>query len=224
MSPVPTRNDPPRERRTPLNRDRVLDAGAALADAEGIGAVTMRRLGMELGVEAMALYNHVANKEDLLHGMLDRVVAEIELPDSGPDWRDQARRRAISTHAVLMRHPWAAALWTSSINLGPARMRHLDSALRILREADFPPGLLDRAFHTIEDHILGHAQQALGFPLDQDEIKAMGEQFLRSFPVDEYPDLAAHIRHHLQQHDDGDGFEFGLDLILDGLEQMRSPS
>jgi AcrR family transcriptional regulator len=221
---VPTLNDPQAGRRAPLNRDRVLDAGVALADAEGIGALTMRRLGRELGVEAMALYNHVQNKDDLLDGMLDRVAGEIELPDSGPDWRHHARQRAISAHAVLMRHPWAAALWTSSINLGPARMRYLDSALRSLREAGFPPDLLDRTFHAVENHIVGHALQALGFPLDHDEMEEMGERFLRSFPVKEYPDVAAHIRHHLKHRDNGDGFEFGLGVILDGLERMRSPS
>lgn len=221
---MPTLNHPRTQRRTPLNRDRVLAAGVTLADAEGIGALTMRRLGRELGVEAMALYNHVDNKDDLLDGMLDRVAAEIELPDSGPDWRHHARRRAISAHAALIRHPWAAALWTSRINLGSARMRYLDSALGNLREAGFPPDLLDRTFHAVENHIVGHALQALGFPLDHDEMAETGERFLRTFPVKEYPDLAAHIRHHLEHHETGDGFEFELDLILDGLEQMRGPS
>lgn len=227
MSPVPTRNDPPSRRRTPLNRDRILDGGVTLADAEGIGALTMRRLGRELGVEGMALYNHVDNKDDLLDGMLDRVAGEIELPEGDPDpqdWRHHARRRAISAHAALMRHPWSAPLWAARITLGPTRMRYLDSALRNLREAGFPPDLLDRAFHTIENHIVGHALQALGFPLDHDQMKDTGEGFLRSFPVDRYPDLAAHIRHHLEHKDKGDGFTFGLDLILDGLERLRPPS
>lgn len=219
-----TQNDPPRGRRKPLNRDRVLEAAIALADAEGIGALTMRRLGRNLAVQGMALYNHVANKEDLLDGMLDRVAAEIELPGMGLDWRDHARRRALSAHAAFLRHPWSAALWTASINLGPARMRYLDSALRNLREAGFPPDLLDLTFHTIENHILGHALQALGFSLDHDQMQQMGESFLRSFPVEKYPDLAAHIRHHVERQDTGDGFQFGLDLILDGLEQLRSPS
>ncbi|MFP3989533.1 TetR/AcrR family transcriptional regulator C-terminal domain-containing protein [Streptomyces sp. E11-3] len=221
---MPTRNGPSTGPRTPLNRDRVLDAGIALADAEGIRAVTMRRLGRELGVEGMALYNHVDNKEDLLDGMLDRVATEIELPDSGADWRDHARRRAISAHAAFLRHPWSAALWTASINLGPARMSYLDSALRGLREAGFPPDLLDRAFHTIENHIVGHALQTLGFSLDQGEMEEMGADLLRSFPVERYPDLAAHIRHHLDHQGAGDAFEFGLALILGGLEQMRTPA
>ncbi len=201
----------------------MLDAAVALADAEGIDALTMRRLGRELGVEAMALYNHVDNKDGLLDGMLDRVADEIELPDSGPDWQHGARRRAISAHAVLMRHPWAAAVWTSRLSPGPARMRYMDSALRSLREAGFPPALLDRTFHAIENHIVGHAMQALGFPLDRNQMEEMGERILRSFPVKEYPDLAAHIRYHVELEDpDGeDEFEFGLDLILDGLERMR---
>jgi AcrR family transcriptional regulator len=219
---VPKANDPRTGRRTPLNRDRVLEAGVVLADAEGIGAMSMRRLGRELGVEAMSLYNHVQNKDDLLDAMLDRVAGEIELPGGDPDWRQPARRRAVSAHATLMRHPWAAALWTARLNVGPARMRYMDSALRGLREAGFSPGLLDSAYHTIENHIAGHAMQALGFPLDQDEMAAVGESFLRAFPVKEYPDLAAHIRHHLDHPAQGDEFEFGLDLILDGLERRRS--
>jgi hypothetical protein len=203
-----------------LSRERVLDRAIALADAEGIGALTMRRLGAELGVEGMALYNHVANKQDLLDGMLDRVAADIEVPESGPDWRDQARRRAISTHAVILRHPWSAALWTASIKLGPARMGYLDSGLRNLREAGFPPDLLDLSFHAIENHIIGHALQSLGFPLDRDDLMNIGSSFLDSFPVERYPDLAAHVRHHLDHPDSTDGFEFELDVILDGLDRQ----
>jgi AcrR family transcriptional regulator len=219
---MPTPTNPPSKRRVPVNRDRVLDAAIALADAEGIAAVTMRRLGGRLGVEGMALYNHVSNKEDLLDAMLDRVAGEIELPDTGPDWREHTRRRAISAHTVLMRHPWSVALWTASINLGPARMRYLDSALRNLRDAGFPPDLLDRTFHAVENHIVGHALQALGFPLDQSDMQQIGEDYLRSFPQQRYPDLAAHIRYHLDHQDKTDGFAFELDLILDRLEQIRS--
>lgn len=217
---MPKASDTRTTRRTTLNRDRVLDAGVALADAEGINALTMRRLAGELDVEAMSLYNHVNNKDDLLDGMLDRVVGEIELPEGGPDWRHRARRRAISAHAILMRHPWAAAMWVSRLNPGPARMRYVDTSLRNLREAGFSSGLLDRTFHTIENHIVGHALQALGFPLESDEMEEASEQFLRSFPVKEYPDLAAHVRHHMEHPGEGDEFEFGLELILDGVERI----
>lgn len=218
---MPTPNSRPGKRRVPVNRNRILDAAIALADTEGMGAVTMRRLGGQLGVEGMALYNHVNNKEDLLDAMLDRVASEIELPDAGPNWREIARRRAISAHTVLMRHPWSVALWTASINLGPARMRYLDSALRNLREAGFPSDLLDRTFHAVENHIVGHALQALGFPLGRSDMQQMGQDYLRAFPADRYPDLAAHIRYHLDHPHSGNGFAFELDLILDSLERIR---
>lgn len=208
-------------RRTRLNRARVLTVAIALADAEGIGELSMRKLGRELGVEAMSLYNHVGNKDDLLDGMLDQVVAEIDLSADGPDWRHRARRRAISAHTVLMRHPWAAAMWTSRLTIGPARMRYTDSVLRSLREAGFAPGPLDRAYHTIENHIVGHAMQALGFPITEKEMEQAAEGFLSTFPNDEYPDLAAHVRHHVEHPSHDDEFEFGLELILEGLERLR---
>ena len=215
----------PKARRTPLNRARVLAVAIALADAEGIEVLSMRRLGRELGVEAMSLYNHVGNKDDLLDGMLDQVAAEIELPadDSagGADWRHAARRRAISAHAVLMRHPWAAAMWISRLTIGPARMRYADGVLRSLREAGFGHGSLDRAYHTIENHIVGHALQALGFPLDTGELEQAAESFLSSFAEEEYPDLAAHVQYHVENPTDDDEFEFGLTLILDGLDPLR---
>jgi AcrR family transcriptional regulator len=222
---VPKANDPQAgRRRATLNRDRVLDAGVALADTEGLGALTMRRLARGLQVEAMSLYNHIDNKDDLLDGMLDRVAAEMELPTGGTRWRHDTRRRAVSAHAALLRHPWAATVWTSRVTPGPARMRYMDGALRNLREAGFTSTLLDRAYHTIENHIVGHAQQALGFPVGADELAELGERFLRSFPVAEFPDLAAHVRHHIEHPEEGDDFEFGLDLILDGLERMRASS
>jgi AcrR family transcriptional regulator len=205
----------PRQR---LNRDRVLDAGIALADAEGIDALSMRKLAQRLGVEAMSLYNHVRNKDDLLDGMLDRVAGEIELPDDGQHWRAAARSRAISAHGTLMRHPWAAQLWVSAAaKVGPQRMRYLDHALQALRSAGFAQGLLDRAFHTIENHIMGHALQTLGFALDPEQMNSAGREILRTFPADDYPDLAAHIRYHVDNPGGDDEFEFGLDLILDGL-------
>jgi AcrR family transcriptional regulator len=221
---VPERSDPSPHRGPRLNRERVIDGAIALADAEGIDGLRMRRLAKQLGVEAMSLYNHVDKKDDLLDGMLDRVAAEIELPDENLDWRRHTRRRAVSAHAMLLRHPWAAGLWTSRITLGEARLRYLDDALRTFREANFSPSLLDRGFHAIENHVLGHAMQAMSFPLDSDQMASAGESYLRSFPVDDYPDLAAHIRHHLDHPTEGDEFEFGLDLILDGLERMHAES
>jgi AcrR family transcriptional regulator len=204
-----------------LNRDRVLDAGIALADADGINALSMRRLAQQLGVEAMSLYNHVRNKDDLLGGMLDRIAGEIELPDNSHDWREAARARAVSAHDALMRHPWAPQLWASPAKVGPQRMRYLDHALHALRYAGFAEGLLDHAFHTIENHIMGHALQAQGFAIDPAQMQSAGREILRTFPVNEYPNLAAHIRYHVDNPGGDDEFEFGLDLILDGLIRLR---
>jgi AcrR family transcriptional regulator len=183
----------------------------------------MRRLASQLDVEAMSLYNHVANKDDLLDGVLDLVASEIEEPDSGLDWRTATRRRAVSAHDALLRHPWASLLWASRGNVGPARMRHLDGMLRGLREAGFPPGVLEVGFHTLENHIVGHALQLSSFPVEADDLPALSARYLEDFPEEDYPDLAAHIRHHLDGIDgDASAFEFGLDAILDGLERTRA--
>lgn len=214
-------------RRRGLTRERVLEAAIALADAEGIAALTMRRLADEVDVKAMALYNHVDNKDDLLDAMIERAAESIVLPDDDADWRTHARQRAISAHVELLRHPWLAPLWASRIALGPARMSYMDSALRSLRRAGFTGELLDRSYHAVENHIIGHALQSVGFPLDSADMRQIGQAFLRAFPVEDYPDLADHIRHHLAKAEEGresDEFEFGLDLILDGLERLRHDS
>lgn len=204
----------------PLTRERVLRAALAVADAEGLAALTMRRLGQELGVEAMSLYNHVESKDQILDGMLDLVAAEIEGPAEATGWRTGMRTQAISAHDALLRHPWAGMLWVRP-TIGPARMRHMDGVLRTLREAGFPLPLLDRAFHTLENHITGHALQRVSFPLAEEEIAEGGARFLQQLDVEAYPELAAHVRWHLDQSGGDDEFEFGLDLILDGLERAR---
>jgi AcrR family transcriptional regulator len=211
-----------RQQRIPLSRERILDAAVAMADAEGIDALTMRKLAGQLEVEAMSLYNHVANKDDLLDGMIELVAAEIEEPDEDAGWKAAIRQRAISAHDALLRHPWASILWASRMNVGPARMRHMDAMLRQLREAGFAPGLLDVAFHTLENHVVGHALQASSFPFDADDLPALSARYLEGFPSEGFPDLAAHIRHHMDQPaSDVSSFEFGLDAILDALERAR---
>jgi AcrR family transcriptional regulator len=214
-----------RQQRTPLSRERILQAAVFMADAEGIDALTMRGLAGQLQVEAMSLYNHVDNKDDLLDGMIELVAVEIEDPDADAGWKAAIRQRAISAHDALLRHPWSSILWASRMNVGPARMRHMDAMLRELREAGFTPGVLDVAFHTLENHIVGHALQASSFPFDADDLPALSASYLEGFPADEYPDLAAHIRHHMEQPaNDMSSFEFGLDSILDGLERARGAS
>jgi AcrR family transcriptional regulator len=173
----------------------------------------------------MALYNHVDDKDDLVDAMIERAASTIELPEDGLPWRSHAMHRATSAHRVLMRHAWLAPVWTSRISLGPARMAYMDCALRSLRLAGFSGVLLDRTYHAIENHIIGHALQSVGFPLDAEGMKVMGPAFLRAFPVEQYPDLGAHIRHHLESTEPSSAeeeFRFGLDLILDGLERLRT--
>jgi AcrR family transcriptional regulator len=211
-----------KETRIPLSRDRVLRAAIALADESGIEALSMRRLAQELGVEAMSLYNHVANKDDLLAGILELVAGEIEPPPDGAEWKSALRRSAISAHDALLRHPWASNLRMGRRGAGPTSMQHADATLRTLRQGGFSPELAYHAFHILQSHVSGFTLQELNFPYDADKLKAMAAKFLRDFPADEYPDLAEHVRQHIEpSHAHRSTFEFGLDLILDGLERLR---
>ena len=208
--------------RTPLSRDRVLRAAIALADDGGIDALSMRKLAQKLGVEAMSLYNHVANKDDILSGIVEIVASEMELPDDDVHWKTALRQGAISAHQVFLRHPWAAGLWMSTGDPGPARLRNGDWVLRAFREAGFPSDVTYHAFHVLQSHIMGYTLYVLSFQFDKDDLKEMAATFLRDFPADEYPDLAEHVRQHMEPSDAQQGaFEFGLDLILDGLERLR---
>jgi AcrR family transcriptional regulator len=210
------------KRRTALSRDRVLRTAIGLADREGIGSLTMRRLARELGVEAMTLYHYVANKDEMLDGMIDLVAREVPLPDPSAghgDWKGATRQRAIATRQVLQRHPWASALWIQ-VGLGPARTRYMDSALRTFREGGLSPEVTERVYHAVENHIFGYTLQAQAFPLEDADLEAVGTAVLQSLSP-EYPYLAEHIAQHLEKGtlDEGD-FEFGLDLILDGIERL----
>jgi AcrR family transcriptional regulator len=208
--------------RTPLSRERVLRAAVALADEGGIKALSMRKLAQALGVEAMSLYNHVANKDDVLDGIVELVAGEIDLVPDGGDWKADTRRRALSTYEALSRHRWAANLWMSGGAIGGARMRLSDSLLRGLREGGFSEDLIYHAYHVLQSHIMGYALYALSFDFDAAELKELAGRFLRDFPADEFPDMAEHIKQHMEPREEHEGaFAFGLDLILDGIERLR---
>jgi AcrR family transcriptional regulator len=210
------------ETRIPLSRDRVLRAAIDLADAGGIESLTMRKLAQELGVEAMTLYYHVANKDDILAGIVDLIMGEIELPSAGDDWKTAIRTTAISAHQVLLRHPWAASLVLSSSGLSQARMRFMDALLGSLRVAGFSAEMTDHAYHALDSHIMGFTLWVVGMNLGSDEdLAALATDFLKEFPRDELPHLAEHIEQHMKPRDPNDEgeFAFGLDLILDGLER-----
>lgn len=192
-----------------------------LADAHGISALTMRRLAQELGVEAMTLYHYVANKDEILDALVDRVVGEFELPH-GSDWKAAIRATAISAHEVLQRHSWAAGLMLDSSRVSQARLRYMDALLGCLRGAGFSAALTDHAYHALDSHIMGFTLWVVGMSIGSDEeLAAMATEFLRDFPRDEMPHLAEHIDQHLRPRDPSDegDFAFGLDLILDGLER-----
>jgi len=210
--------------RIPLTRERVLHAAVALADASGSETLSMRKLGEALGVEAMSLYNHVANKEDLLDGMIDVVFAEIDLPTGWADWRAAMRQRAISARRVLSRHGWAIGLMESRSSPGRATLRHHDAVIGCLRDAGFSIELAAHAFSVLDSYIYGFALQERSLPFPTPEQTAdLAQDILASFPADTYPHLAELTARHVLQpgYDYGDEFEFGLDLILDGLERIR---
>lgn len=217
--------------RVPLSRERVLHAALRLADEAGIESLTMRKLGQALGVEAMALYNHVANKGDLVDGIVDLVVSEIEL-SSDDDWDVAIRKCAISAHKAFLRHPWACNLAMFPTNTRTARtprLRYMEWLLRRLHEAGFSPELTYRAYHALDSHILGFTLWQLGHraaakdAAEASDFAAFAAALARELRAGNYPHLAKHVEQHLTApNDDGEReFEFGLDLILDGLERAR---
>lgn len=221
MTTSPEPNPAPR---LPLNRDRVLRAAVTLADRDGLPAVSMRRLGQELGVEAMSLYNHVANKDDILDGMVDIVFGEIGVPPEG-DWRAAMRQRALAIRDVLARHPWAVGLLDSRRQPGPETLRHHDAVIGALRTGGFSIAGAAHAFSLLDSYIYGYITQQRSLPFaTPEEVAVVAEDILRQFPTGMYPHMAEMILHHALRpgYDHGTEFEFGLDLILDALERIRS--
>ena len=206
--------------RAPLTRDRVLHAAVELADGVGIETLSMRKLGEAVGVEAMSLYHHVANKDDLLDGMIDVVFGEIELPSDCGDWMGAMRQRALSARRVLARHGWAIRFMESRTAPGPSTLRHHDAVLGCLRNAGFSVQLAAHAFSVLDSYIYGFALQERSLPFDTTQQTAeVAQEMLARFPVDEYPHLAELTAEHVLQpgYDYGNEFAFGLDLILGGL-------
>jgi AcrR family transcriptional regulator len=211
--------------REPLTRERILRAAIELADREGIDGLSMRRLAQELGVEAMSLYHHVASKRDLLGGMLDLVYAEMEPPTSEGDWRAALRRTAISAHHVLLRHPWACQLLTSPSSPSSSRLAWMDGVLGRLRSADFSTELTHHAYHALDSHIVGFTLWVLPYLAIEDEDPDYAQRFLTYEPIAAMPHLLEHIRYHIEDEPPDAGtseFDFGLDLLLDGLERLRN--
>jgi AcrR family transcriptional regulator len=208
-------------KRAPLNRDRVLGAALELADEGGTGALTMQQIGRRLGVEAMSLYRHVRNKDDILDGIVDLVFAEIELPADRSSWRAVLRARSISTRAALRRHPWAITLMESRMAPGPSNLRSHDEMLAVLLDAGFSAAMATHASNLVDSYVLGFALQETSFPFSNaEELAEVGDQLLAQVPADDYPSFVRVGAELLASgFDYGAEFEFGLDLILDGIDR-----
>ena len=225
-------NEPPettetKRPRTPLSRDRALRAAIELADAEGIDAVTMRRLARAVGVEAMSLYHHVASKNDVLDGMVDLVFAEIDLPDERDGWVQAMTTRAKSVRAALTRHRWAVGLMESRSAPGPATMRHHDAVIGCCRRSGFSVEMTAHAFSMMDSYIYGFVLQEIGLPFeDGDDLGDMIDTMLPPSVADTYPHLAELASEFVLRpgYSYGDEFDFGLRLILGALDAARSPS
>jgi AcrR family transcriptional regulator len=222
MTAETTRRAQPRDH---LSRERVLDAAIKLADAGGLGSLSMRKLGHELGVEAMAIYYHFANKEQILDGIVDLVFGEIELPVAGADWKTAMRRRAISVRDAMARHRWAIGMMESRVNPGPANLQHHEAVIGSLLAGGFDMTMAAHAYALLDGYIYGFALTHMNLPFGTaDEAAAVAEGMVQPFEPGAFPNLVAMIEHTMRPgYDFGSEFGYGLDLILDALERVRDP-
>ncbi len=208
------------EGRPRLSRDRVLRGAMAVADAGGIDALTIRSLAQSLGVKPMSVYYYVANKDEILDGIVDLVFSEIELPAADGDWRTEIRRRAHSARRVLRTHPWAIGLMESRTSPGPATLRHHDAVLATLLAAGFSHELTAHSYALLDSYIYGFALQEVGLPFEgPDTVADVAEPIMERFSTGEYPHMVEMATDYYFRpgYDFGDEFEWGLDLILDGV-------
>jgi AcrR family transcriptional regulator len=210
------------QKKTRLNRAKVLEAAVDLADEIGLEALTIRRLADELGVGAMTIYHHIASKEEIIDGMVENVFTEIELPPTDTDWKTAMRQRCISARQVLNRHPWAAPLLESRTVPGPASLKHHESVLACLRGGGLSLQTAAHAYAILDSFVYGFAFEEATLPASGGEgFAEVAEQMAAHFPADVYPHLAELTFDHVLQpgYNFGDSFEFGLNLILDGLDR-----
>jgi len=211
-----------KSKRPALSRARVLRTALRLADKSGLESLSMRKLASELKVEAMSLYNHVANKDDILDGLVELVVAKIEPPSLDVDWRVALRERAHSAYAALSRHPWATLLFMSRVNIGPKMLHYVDATLGCLLQAGFTHAEADHAWNAVDNHIYGFTLQEQNFPFEPGDYAAVAKQYLDLIPAQEYPALNALTHEVIEgRHAGVHDLDFGLDLILEGLERLR---
>ncbi len=214
---------PAAERRTQLTRERVVAAGVELADRDGIESISMRRLAQELGVEAMSLYTHVRNKDDLLDGMVDAVIGEIPTSTDGADWKTALRQTALAARGVVLTHPWAPQPIESRTTPGPAMMRYLNTVIGVLREGGFTIAQAHHSLHILGSRLLGFTQDLFddSGDLDPETAASLASELGATLPY--VAEMALAVTHGgaLGRCDDDTEFEFALDLILDGLNRLQ---
>jgi AcrR family transcriptional regulator len=209
------------QQRGSLSRERLLRAAMAVADEGGIGALTIRTLAHDVGVKPMSVYHYVANKDEIIDAIVDIVFSEIELPEVGGDWRTEMLKRANSARRVLRQHQWAIPLLQSRLHPGPATLRHHNAFIGTLRGAGFTVVDIAHAFALIDSYVYGFALAEAALPIHGPESVADTAQSMMEQFVDpaSYPQLLEFTLKHvmLPGYDFGAEFEYGLDLILDGL-------
>lgn len=215
------KNGTSQKRPNSLKKERILRVAIALADKNGIESLSMRRLAQELGFEAMSLYNHVSNKNEILDGIVDLVASEIEPPSSDAEWKTAIRQSSDSAHKTLLQHPWAAGLWWTTTT-GAARLAYQESLLRRLREAGFPIDLTYHAYHALTMHIVGFTIQELSIQFEKGDLAALAAKFLGETGTEDYPNFVEHVMQHVEGSIYENEFEFVLNLLLDGLERARN--
>jgi AcrR family transcriptional regulator len=214
------------ERRAPLTRDRVLRAAVDLADRDGIEALSMRKLGQELGVEGMALYRHVRDKDAILDGIVDMVMGEVSAPDPTADWKAGLRELALASRSVMLRHPWAPAVIVTRPDVGPETLRHIDRVLGLLDAAGFSLDMAHHALHVLGSRVFGFTQDPFNdttdVRADPERVAAIAAGLAAIYPNVGKLALASSHDGGLGGCDDDFEFAFGLDLILDGLERRAT--
>ena len=209
--------------REPLTRDRVLRGALAVADEGGLPGLTIRSLAQRLGTKPMSLYHYVANKDEILDGLVDLVFAEIELPEPNGDWRGEMARRARSSREVLRRHPWSIGLLESRTTPGPATLRHHDATIGALRAGGFSISETAHAYAVLDAFVYGFAVQEASLPFEgPDGAAEVAGPIMELMAAGEYPHLVEFATRHamLPGYDFGAEFEVGLGLVLDGLARM----
>lgn len=210
------------QERAALSRENIVRAAVELADQSGINAITMRKLALQLNVEAMSLYNHIANKEALLDAMVEQVIADMDIPDVRQDWQQELHRWALSVYRVLKLHPWATLMIISRMNVGPAMLRQIDASLGCLVEAGYSLACADEARTLLSSFLYGFILQEQNFPIQPEAFAEKAQAFLPELPDRQYPYMRSLALEVIEGRFSGvNQLSFGLDLILGSLKMEK---